>query len=104
MPSSPTAVSVATQFGCNVHRTAGLLTSRVIAAPDLPSLKGPVAFPGAARRSQLRGQSRIWRLMATPHRIPFYPVGVSGRREPSLLGLSLASGQVKSGQKPARRT
>lgn len=26
---------------------------------------------GGAQRSQLRGQSRIWCLLATPHRVPF---------------------------------
>ena len=33
---------------------------------------GPVAS-GVARRLQLRGQSGIWRLMPTPHPIPFSP-------------------------------
>jgi len=52
--------------------------SRVTACP-MPSrwpdprfkVPPPVAYAGVARRSQLRGQSRIWRLLATPHRVPF---------------------------------
>jgi hypothetical protein len=61
--------------------------SRVFACPAFPcpprvSVGGTVAL-GVARRLQLRGQSRNWRLLPTPHRIPFSPGRAWFGREPS---------------------
>ena len=48
---------------------------RVAAFPSLPRSRsrGPCSsgITGVALRSQLRGQSRIWRGVAAPHRVPF---------------------------------
>ncbi|VVT16375.1 hypothetical protein HOE425_331348 [Hoeflea sp. EC-HK425] len=45
---------------------------RVTAHSNLPgTIFAPVVNLEEARRSQLRGQSRIQRLLATPHRVPF---------------------------------
>ncbi len=45
--------------------------SRVNASPNLPGRLVQWFIIGVALRSQLRGQSRIWCLLATPHRVPF---------------------------------
>ncbi len=48
--------------------------SRVEAYLNLPGRMadaGPVVFVRFALRLQLRGQSRVWRLLATPDRVPF---------------------------------
>lgn len=44
---------------------------RINVSPSLPKPFSSVAFAGVTHRSQLRGQLRIWRLSAAPHRIPF---------------------------------
>jgi hypothetical protein len=44
---------------------------RVAAYPILPEQVCSVVIFGFARRSQLRGQLRVWRALALPHRIPF---------------------------------
>ncbi len=56
---------------------------RVFAFPNLPGPFGPVDHVGVAYRLQLRGQSRIWSLLAKPHRVPFssrLPLAVENHR------------------------
>lgn len=55
-----------------VIASAGLLTRGSPLGRAFPSQGATVAFPGFARRSQLRGQSRI-RPHKAPHRVPYYP-------------------------------
>jgi hypothetical protein len=60
--------------------------SRVLACPAFPcppKCSVVTVAVGVARRLQLRGQSRIWRLLPTPHRIPFSPGRAWFGREPS---------------------
>lgn len=62
---------------------AGLLTcGSWLPPPSRPRVRGQW-LPGGARRLQLRGQLRVWRLMPTPHRIPFSPDRAWLGREPS---------------------
>ena len=69
--------------------------SRVAACPILPERVCSVVIIGFARRSQLRGQSRFWRLMAIPHRIPFS--SQTHFRRPRTIGMTFldSSGLVK---------
>ena len=49
---------------------AGLLTRGLSLTRTFPNAVRSVVFTGVARHLQLRGQLRIWRLLAPPHRIP----------------------------------
>ncbi|SDD80206.1 hypothetical protein SAMN05421720_101582 [Rhodospira trueperi] len=71
---------------------AGLLARGL--SPDASPSRGSVRLSGLskpARRSQLRGQPRIWPLMGTPHRVPFCPgrlaSGNQRRDQKATLGL-----------------
>ena len=61
---------------------AGLLTCGSMLSRTFPGVC-PVVFVGVAHRSQLRGQSRIWRLLSTPHRVPISSRRLVCRQEPS---------------------
>jgi len=79
---------------------AGLLTCG--SRPSPPSRRiGASGIMGSAHRLQLRGQSWIWRLMATPHHVPFSPGRTLAAREPSPRVMVGNGRQVK--RKLARR-
>lgn len=64
---------------------AGLLTCGSSLPRTFPG-GCPVVLIEVAHRLQLRGQSRIWRLLATPHRVPISSRRLNGLQEPSGSG------------------
>ena len=77
---------------------AGLLTRGSQLSRTFPGAHAQWFYRGALR-SQLRGQSRIWRLLATPHRVPIFvswPWAVENHHGRS-NGLDMAASRNKDG-------
>ncbi|SMR82183.1 hypothetical protein SAMN04488030_2526 [Aliiroseovarius halocynthiae] len=82
------------------QRPAGLLTCG--SSRGWPSRDDPSGMFSVARRLQLRGQLRSWRLMATPHRIPYYFRGASAHAKP-IAGFECQNWQGRVKRKHGRR-
>ena len=72
---------------------AGLLTCGSAFPRTFPSRLDSVAFFEVIHRSQLRGQLRIWRVFAPPHRIPFSSQTYVRRLETIVLQLETFTGK-----------
>lgn len=72
---------------------------RVEAWPTFPT--NGQWYLGIARRLQLRGQLRLWHLLANPDRIPFSSHGFSGPLRTVEFLCHKLSSSIKAPQRPA---